>query len=263
MSYNKSEKHTNDTEFYTDYKTIKNSILVSILTYFTILLNLFGALMFLFLTINLYCLGEPAAFIFSFFTIIYFYICFRSWLVDIKGKLYYNDTQLHYEGHTFEFLPQKHIVDIPWNEITSARVYSKNYLRGVTREILLLKKSDDRIITLNTCYFDNSKIIDLIHKHILSARKENPIEKSEEYQITIHNYSSSFSIRKNYLQLEIFTNENSIKTRDKQIKLSVKTGDILALKHYNYQLQLIRLKDPSLTEFYVDNYSNDFDLVIK
>ena len=261
MSYNKSEKHINYTESYTDYKTIKRSTLVSILVYFTILLYSFAVVVFLLQTVILYCSGKPAAYVSLFVTIIFLYACLRFWLVDFKGKLYYNDTQLHYEGYTFDFFPRKHIVDIPWNEITSVWVYSKKVLRDV-RNILELRKSDDSVITLNIGYFDNNKIIDLIHKHLLTACKANPIDHPEEYQITIHNYTSPFSM-KDYLQLEIFTNEESLKTREKQITLNVKTGDLLALKHYSQQLQIVRLKDPSLTEFYVDNFSDDFDLIIR
>ena len=261
MSYNKSEKHINYTESYTDYKTIKRSTLVSILVYFTILLYSFAVVVFLLQTVILYCSGKPGAYVTLFVTIIFLYACLRFWLVDFKGKLYYNDTQLHYEGYTFDFFPRKHIVDIPWNEITSVWVYSKKVLRDV-RNILELRKSDDSVITLNIGYFDNNKIIDLIHKHLLTACKANPIDHPEEYQITIHNYTSPFSM-KDYLQLEIFTNEESLKTREKQITLNVKTGDLLALKHYSQQLQIVRLKDPSLTEFYVDNFSDDFDLIIR
>jgi hypothetical protein len=46
--------------------------------------------------------------------------------------------------------------------------------------------------------------------------------------------------------------------------LNVKTGDLLALKPYcGSQLQILRLKDPLRTEFYIDNFANDFDLVIR
>jgi hypothetical protein len=68
---------------------------------------------------------------------------------------------------------------------------------------------------------------------------------------------------KDYLQLEIFTNEESLKTREKQITLNVKTGDLLALKHYSQRLQIVRLKDPLRTEFYIDNFADDFDLIIR
>jgi hypothetical protein len=183
--------------------------------------------------------------------------------VDIKGKLCYNDTQLHYEGYTFDFFPRKHIVDIPWKEVTYAWSYSQEVLRGAERDILYLEKSDDSTITLNICYFNNSEIINLIHKHLLTACKANPIDHPEEYQITIHNYTSPFSIMKDYLQLEIFTNEESLKTREKQITLNVKTGDLLALKHYSQRLQIVRLKDSLRTEFYIDNFADDFDLIIR
>ena len=257
MAYNKSERHTQEPEDHAGYKTIN----ASSWGYIGIVINSGILFFFLLYTLCLFSEGTPAAYFTLFVTVICLYVTLRHYFVDIKGKLCYNDTQLHYEGYTFDFFPRKHIVDIPWKEITYAWVYSEKVLRTV-RNILELRKSDDSVITLNIGYFDNNKIIDLIHKHLLTACKANPIDHPEEYQITIHNYTSPFSM-KDYLQLEIFTNEESLKTREKQITLNVKTGDLLALKHYSQQLQIVRLKDPLRTEFYIDNFADDFDLIIR
>ena len=259
MSYNKSERHTQEPKEQAGYKTIN----ASSLGYIGLVIKSGLLFYFLLYTLCLFSDGKGAAYFTLFIAIICLYISLRSYFVDIKGKLYYNDTQLHYEGYTFDFFPRKHIVDIPWNEVTSAWVYSQEVLRGAERDILQIKKSDNSRITLNICYFFDNKItIDLIHKYLLASCKANPTDNPEEYQITIHNYTSPFSFITNYLQLEIFTNEDSRKTREKQITLNVKTGDLLALK-CGFGLQLIRLKDPSLTEFYVDNLSKDFDLIIR
>ena len=260
MVYNKSERHTQEPEDHAGYKTIN----ASSLGYIGIVIKSGILFYFLLYTLCLFSEGTPAAYFTLFVTVICLYVTLRHYFVDIKGKLCYNDTQLHYEGYTFDFFPIKHIVDIPWNEITYAWVYSQEVLRGAERDILYLEKSDDSTITLNICYFYNSEIINLIHNNLLATCKANPIDNPEEYQITIHNYTSPFSIMKDYLQLEIFTNEESLKTREKQITLNVKTGDLLALKPYRgSQLQILRLKDPLRTEFYIDNFANDFDLVIR
>ena len=260
MVYNKSERHTQEPEDHAGYKTIN----ASSLGYIGIVIKSGILFYFLLYTLCLFSEGTPAAYFTLFVTVICLYVTLRHYFVDIKGKLCYNDTQLHYEGYTFDFFPIKHIVDIPWNEITYAWVYSQEVLRGAERDILYLEKSDDSTITLNICYFYNSEIINLIHNNLLATCKANPIDNPEEYQITIHNYTSPFSIMKDYLHLEIFTNEESLKTREKQITLNVKTGDLLALKPYrDSQLQILRLKDPLRTEFYIDNFANDFDLVIR
>ena len=260
MAYNKSERHTQEPEDHAGYKTIN----ASSWGYIGIVINSGILFFFLLYTLCLFSEGTPAAYFTLFVTVICLYVTLRHYFVDIKGKLCYNDTQLHYEGYTFDFFPRKHIVDIHWNEITYAWVYSQEVLRGAERDILYLEKSDDSTITLNICYFYNSEIINLIHNNLLATCKANPIDHPEEYQITIHNYTSPFSIMKDYLQLEIFTNEESLKTREKQITLNVKTGDLLALKPYrDSQLQILRLKDPLRTEFYIDNFANDFDLVIR
>ena len=260
MAYNKSERHTQEPEDHAGYKTIN----ASSLGYIGIVIKSGILFYFLLYTLCLFSEGTPAAYFTLFVTVICLYVTLRHYFVDIKGKLCYNDTQLHYEGYTFDFFPRKHIVDIPWNEITYTWVYSQEVLRGAERDILYLEKSDDSTITLNICYFYNSEIIDLIHNNLLATCKANPIDHPEEYQITIHNYTSPFSIMKDYLQLEIFTNEESLRTREKQITLNVKTGDLLALKPYrDSQLQILRLKDPLRTEFYIDNFANDFDLVIR
>lgn len=261
MAYNKSERHTQEPEDHAGYKTIN----ASSLGYIGIVINSGILFFFLLYTLCLFSEGTPAAYVTLFVTIICLYVTLRHYFVDIKGKLCYNDTQLHYEGFSFDFFPRKHIVDIPWNEITYAWVYSQEVLRGAERNILYLEKSDGSTITLNICYFiHNGIIIDIIHKHLLATCKANPIDHPEEYQITIHNYTSPFSIMKDYLHLEIFTNEDSLRTREKQITLNVKTGDLLALKPYrDSQLQILRLKDPLRTEFYIDNFANDFDLIIR
>ena len=260
MVYNKSERHTQEPEDHAGYKTIN----ASSLGYIGIVIKSGILFYFLLYTLCLFSEGTPAAYVTLFVTVICLYVTLRHYFVDIKGKLCYNDTQLHYEGYTFDFFPRKHIVDIPWNEITYAWVYSQEVLRGAERDILYLEKSDDSTITLNICYFYNSEIINLIHNNLLATCKANPIDHPEEYQITVHNYTSPFSIMKDYLHLEIFTNEESLKTREKQITLNVKTGDLLALKPYRgSQLQILRLKDPLRTEFYIDNFANDFDLVIR
>lgn len=259
MAYNKSERHTQEPEDHAGYKTIN----ASSWGYIGIVINSGILFFFLLYTLCLFSEGTPAAYVTLFVTIIFLYVTLRNYFVDIKGKLCYNDTQLHYEGYTFDIFPRKHIVDIPWKEITYAWVYSQKVLRGTERDLLYLEKSDGSTITLNICYFNNSEIINLIHKHLLATCKANPIDHPEEYQITIHNYTSPFSIMKDYLQLEIFTNEESLKTREKQITLNVKTGDLLALKHYSQRLQIVRLKDPLRTEFYIDNFADDFDLIIR
>ena len=47
--------------------------------------------------------------VFGVLDIIPAYFIIRSFFVDIKGKLQYSDTSLHYEGYNFNFFPRKEI----------------------------------------------------------------------------------------------------------------------------------------------------------
>lgn len=76
------------------------------------------------------------------------YFIIRSILVDIKGKLQYNDTSLHYEGYNFNFFPRKYIVDLQFTDIVSARTYTERIGKS-QREILSIKKGDGTKLDLN------------------------------------------------------------------------------------------------------------------
>ena len=186
------------------------------------------------------------------------YFIIRSILVDIKGKLQYNDTSLHYEGYNFNFFPRKYIVDLQFTDIVSARTYTERIGKS-QREILSIKKDDGTKLDLNTCYFNKDEVVRMMYQRLLAQYTANPIAGSRKYRINVHNYKAFIT---GYLNLEIFVNDKCIRCKEMGIALDVRTGDLFALKHGS-NIHIHRLQDTSLTEYYLDDFGNDFNLIIK
>lgn len=196
--------------------------------------------------------------VFGVLDIIPAYFIIRSFFVDIKGKLQYSDTSLHYEGYNFSFFPRRCIVDLQFTDIASARTYTERIGKS-QREILSIKKGDGTWLDLNTCYFNKDEVVRMMYQHLLAQYTANPIAGARKYRINVHNYKAFMT---GYLNLEIFVNDKCIRCKEKGITLDVKTGDLFALKH-DSNIHIHRLQDTSLTEYYLDDFGNDFNLIIK
>ena len=70
------------------------------------------------------------------------------------------------------------------------------------------------------------------------------------------------SIAAPVINRDVSINDTTIHKRDAEINADVKTGDMLAIKHGSC-IHILRLTDPSLTEYYIDDIGNDFNLIIK
>ena len=70
------------------------------------------------------------------------------------------------------------------------------------------------------------------------------------------------SIAAPVINRDVSINDTAIHKRDAEINADVKTGDMLAIKHGS-RIHILRLTDPSLTEYYIDDLGNDFNLIIK
>lgn len=186
------------------------------------------------------------------------YFIIRSILVDIKGKLQYNDTSLHYEGYNFSFFPRRCTVDLQFTDIASARTYTERIGKS-NREILSIKKSDGTKLDLNTCYFNKDEVVKMMYQRLLAQYTANPVAGARKYRINVHNYKAFVT---GYLNLEIFVNDKCIHCKEEGITLDVNTGDLFALKHGS-NIHIHRLQDTSITEYYLDDLNNDFHLTIK
>lgn len=203
-----------------------------------------GKLMFMSLFISL--IGIP---------LIYFII--RSIFVDLKGKLEYTDNALHYEGYNFDFFPRKTIVDLNFSEIAYIHINRENV--GKThRDTMIVRKTDRTKTELNICYFYIEGIARLMYQHLVAQAKTLPQQDAKKYQITIHNHKGVIF---GYLDLSIYVNEEMTNTRESTYTVDVKTGDILAIQNRS-NTHIVRLNDPSLTHYRVDDSMNTFKLLI-
>ena len=53
--------------------------------------------------------------------IVWFYYFLRYLYVNIKGEFRYNDTMLYYKGYSFDFIPKKLELSIPFTDIAAAK----------------------------------------------------------------------------------------------------------------------------------------------
>ena len=199
-----------------------------------------GKLMFMSLFISL--IGIPLI-----------YLIIRSIFVDLKGKLEYTDNALHYEGYNFDFFPRKTIVDLNFSEIAYIHINRENV--GKThRDTMIVRKTDRTKTELNICYFYIEDIARLMYQHLVTQAKTLPQQDAKKYQITIHNHKGVIF---GYLDLSIYVNEEMTNTRESTYTVDVKTGDILAIQ-YRSNTHIVRLNDPSLTHYRVDDSMNTF-----
>ena len=70
------------------------------------------------------------------------------------------------------------------------------------------------------------------------------------------------SIAAPVINRDVSINDTTIHKRDAEINADVKTGDMLAIKHRSSK-HILRLIDPSLTEYSIDDIGNDFNLIVK
>ena len=61
--------------------------------------------------------------------------------------------------------------------------------------------------------------------------------------------------------MSIYVNEEMTNTRESTYTVDVKTGDILAIKNRS-NTHIVRLNDPSITHYRVDDSMNTFKLLI-
>ena len=186
------------------------------------------------------------------------YLIIRSVFVDIKGELKYDDTSLLYEGYSFDFFPHKTKVHLQFADIASAKIFTEKIGRS-TREKMIIKKTNGTKLELNICPYDINRIINIMHSQLKSQYEANPIPSPQKYSISIYNYKAFLT---GYLNLTVCINDNCTCKREAEINADVKTGDMLAIKH-NSCIHILRLTDPSLTEYYIDDLGNDFNLIIK
>ena len=175
----------------------------------------------------------------------------RCIYINIKGKIHFTDTLLHYEGYSFDAFPEKIEYDVPFEEITEAQIWvdvvgggrGPNYYR----DKLLIKKYDNTETLLNICYFNNDDVFEVIYQKMLKHCITNPHPHPKQYEIHIS------KIRKQETDhFEIFHNEKYISTNEDTLMLTVKTGDILVLK-CNRTLQIYRLHDPSKNMYNIED----------
>jgi hypothetical protein len=201
-----------------------------------------GKLMFMSLFISL--IGIP---------LIYFII--RSIFVDLKGKLEYTDTSMHYEGYNFDFFPRKTIVELNFSEIAYMHIYVDKFGK-FQREVMRVRKTDGTKIELNICYFYIEDTTKLMYQHLVDQVNALHQQDVKKFQITIHNHKGFIF---GYLNLNIYVNKEMSNSSESTYTVNVKTGDILAIKR-GCDTHIFRLQDPSLTHYYIDDSMNTFEI---
>ena len=264
-NYNKEEKHSVPGSFTTIEKCITRYLgVVILLAFLTYLLTIILPPVTDWARSRIYGYDyyDDASLAFAIvllvLSLIPLYLIIRSIFVDIKGELKYDDTSLLYEGYSFDFFPQKTNVHLQFADIASAIIFTEKIGRS-TREIMIIKKTDGTKLELNICPYDINRIINIMHSQLKSQYEANPIPSPQKYSISIYNYKAFLT---GYLNLDVSINDTTIHKRDAEINADVKTGDMLAIKHGS-RIHILRLTDPSLTEYYIDDLGNDFNLIIK
>ena len=185
--------------------------------------------------------------------LIYFII--RSIFVDLKGKLEYTDTSLHYEGYNFDFFPRKTIVDLNFSEIAYMHIYVDKFGK-FQREVMRVRKTDGTKMELNICYFYIEDTTKLMYQHLVDQVNALHQQDVKKFQITIHNHKGFIF---GYLNLNIYVNKEMSNSSESTYTVNVKTGDILAIKRGS-DTHIFRLQDPSLTHYYIDDSMNTFKI---
>jgi hypothetical protein len=183
--------------------------------------------------------------------IMWLYLFLRFLLIDLKGEFKYNDATLCYKGFSFDVIPEKTEVNLPFTDISAAKIYSEK-IGKFEREILLITKSDGTEIELNICNFNTNEIESVMYQKML----DNPIPgiSQTKYKIHIRNYKT---VLWGYLNLNISINGKQVYTENDNPTINVKTGDLLTIKNKN-RIQILRLIDPELTKITIDDFTDDF-----
>lgn len=181
MSYNKSEKRVSTTENLSDFRALKkdHKITGHLITYliFTGLVIVICAF---------YSDKEDQTFskiLFVLFMTPLLYFFISNWFRKLKGKLLYNESSIHYEGYTYNFIPWKVNVDISFEDIATARVTEERYsLNPINPIYLIIKKHDNTELKLNATYFKKQDVTEFVYLHLLE--KLHPIPCSTENSTT-------------------------------------------------------------------------------
>lgn len=173
MSYNKSEKRVSTTENLSDFRALKkdHKITGHLITYliFTGLVIVICAF---------YSNKEDQNFskiLFVLFMTPLLYFFISNWFRKLKGKLLYNESSIHYEGYTYNFIPWKVNVDISFEDIATARVTEERYpLNPINPIYLIIKKHDNTELKLNATYFKKQDVTEFVYLHLLEKLQQIP-----------------------------------------------------------------------------------------
>ena len=173
MSYNKSEKRGSTTENLSDFRALKkdHKITGHLITYliFTGLVIVICAF---------YSNKEDQNFskiLFVLFMTPLLYFFINNWFRKLKGKLLYNESSIHYEGYTYNFIPWKVNVDISFEDIATARVTEERYpLNPINPIYLIIKKHDNTELKLNATYFKKQDVTEFVYLHLLEKLQQIP-----------------------------------------------------------------------------------------
>lgn len=173
MSYNKSEKRGSTTENLSDFRALKkdHKITDHLITYliFTGLVIVICAF---------YSNKEDQTFskiLFVLFMTPLLYFFISNWFRKLKGKLLYNESSIHYEGYTYNFIPWKVNVDISFEDIATARVTEERYsLNPINPIYLIIKKHDNTELKLNATYFKKQDVTEFVYLHLLEKLQQIP-----------------------------------------------------------------------------------------
>lgn len=173
MSYNKSEKRVSTTENLSDFRALKkdHKITGHLITYliFTGLVIVICAF---------YSNKEDQTFskiLFVLFMTPLLYFFISNWFRKLKGKLLYNESFIHYEGYTYNFIPWKVNVDISFEDIATARVTEERYpLNPINPIYLIIKKHDNTELKLNATYFKKQDVTEFVYLHLLEKLQQIP-----------------------------------------------------------------------------------------
>jgi hypothetical protein len=173
MSYNKSEKRVSTTENLSDFRALKkdHKITGHLITYlfFTGLVIVICAF---------YSNKEDQNFskiLFVLFMTPLLYFFISNWFRKLKGKLLYNESSIHYEGYTYNFIPWKVNVDISFEDIATARVTEEIYSLNPHNPIyLIIKKHDNTELKLNATYFKKQDVTEFVYLHLLEKLQQIP-----------------------------------------------------------------------------------------
>ena len=173
MSYNKSEKRVSTTENLSDFRALKkdHKITGHLITYL-----IFTGLVIVICAFYSNKEGQNFSkilFVLFMTPLLYFFI--SNWFRKLKGKLLYNESSIHYEGYTYNFIPWKVNVDISFEDIATARVTEERYSLNPHNPVyLIIKKHDNTELKLNATYFKKQDVAEFVYLHLLKKLQQHP-----------------------------------------------------------------------------------------